>query len=759
MWYQMQDSGSMRLQAAMEYLSTYGWAILMLAVVLGVLYFLGVFNGFAQAPRLQPGACYVDRPNGPNTNQFIALEGTCTGEQPKFVTKFNGQNSYVIANNVQTGSQFTISLWVYATSYPSSYTRILSLDKYSSPNQGWIFLGSSSGTAAYMAMFTQSGSEFDSGFANVNLNVWENYIITYNGLTPIIYTDGVASAPDTSGSYAPATGLPLIIGGGDSNNPDSFFSGMISNVQIYNVSLSANDAESLYAEGIGGVPQDLQNLVAWLPLNGNSNDYGGNQYSGSPVNVIYTDTWADTFSVPSAITTPITVSSCYQLTLSTSGSGTLSANIPESSGCSSGNYISGQQLTLTATAGSGYTFNSWSGSFSCSNSQTTCSVTMPSTSASETAAFSVTPPTCYQLTLSTSGSGTLSANIPESSGCSSGNYISGQQLTLTATAGSGYTFNSWSGSFSCSNSQSTCGVTMPSGSASETATFTSTPILCTNTIYTDYTLASIPNTATISYTLYGGGGGGSAGTYYGNGESSTPATGSYAFDAGSTLTLYVGGGGGGGGSYFDGGGGGSGYYGGAGGVGDCSGQGTGGGGGGGSTALLDGTSLIASSSGGNGGGTYGGGGGTGSGPGQPRYSGSDGGNPGSGNNGGAGSDCLGYEGSGGTGATGGAGIVGGGGGGFGGGGGGGVSGDSGSDNSGAGSGGSSGGNGGAGTAYNGYTGTAGGVGSLSGTSSNYGAGGASGSTTSYENGGSGGNGGIAILQWTSTWGSCSISSI
>ncbi len=289
----------MRLQAAMEYLSTYGWAILMLAVVLGVLYFLGIFNGLTQAPRLQPGACYVDRPNGPNTNQFIALEGTCTGEQPKFVTKFNGQNSYVIANNVQTGSQFTISLWVYATSYPSSYTRILSLDKYSSPNQGWIFLGSSSGNTVYMSMFTSSGSEFDSGFANVNLNVWENYIITYNGLTPIIYTDGVASAPDTSGSYAPATGLPLIIGGGDSNNPDSFFSGMISNVQIYNISLSASDAESLYAEGIGGVPQDLQNLVAWFPLNGNSNDYGGNQYSGSPVNVIYTDTWYNTFSAPS----------------------------------------------------------------------------------------------------------------------------------------------------------------------------------------------------------------------------------------------------------------------------------------------------------------------------------------------------------------------------------------------------------------------------------------------------------------------------
>jgi hypothetical protein len=34
-----------RLQSAMEYLMTYGWAILIIAVVLGVLYSLGIFNG------------------------------------------------------------------------------------------------------------------------------------------------------------------------------------------------------------------------------------------------------------------------------------------------------------------------------------------------------------------------------------------------------------------------------------------------------------------------------------------------------------------------------------------------------------------------------------------------------------------------------------------------------------------------------------------------------------------------------------------
>ncbi|MDE1768908.1 MAG: hypothetical protein KGH62_06120, partial [Candidatus Micrarchaeota archaeon] len=33
-----------RLQSAMEYLMTYGWAILVIAVVIGALYQLGVFN-------------------------------------------------------------------------------------------------------------------------------------------------------------------------------------------------------------------------------------------------------------------------------------------------------------------------------------------------------------------------------------------------------------------------------------------------------------------------------------------------------------------------------------------------------------------------------------------------------------------------------------------------------------------------------------------------------------------------------------------
>ena len=63
-----------------------------------------------------------------------------------------------------------------------------------------------------------------------------------------------------------------------------YFSGSIANVQIYNTSLSANEVQALYLEGIGGAPIDLQNLVGWWPLNGNANDYSGNGNNGVPTN-------------------------------------------------------------------------------------------------------------------------------------------------------------------------------------------------------------------------------------------------------------------------------------------------------------------------------------------------------------------------------------------------------------------------------------------------------------------------------------------
>ncbi len=76
------------------------------------------------------------------------------------------------------------------------------------------------------------------------------------------------------------------------------FNGSIADVQFYNASLTANQIQYLYQEGIGGVPVQLQNLVGWWPLNGDTNDYSGNNNNGVPTKIIYNGTWADGYTPP-----------------------------------------------------------------------------------------------------------------------------------------------------------------------------------------------------------------------------------------------------------------------------------------------------------------------------------------------------------------------------------------------------------------------------------------------------------------------------
>ena len=84
---------SKKLQSAMEYLMTYGWAILIIAVVLGALFQLGIFNASTFTPKAPPGSCHVFRPNGPYTTSFINTQGICNGELPQYVANFNTAQS------------------------------------------------------------------------------------------------------------------------------------------------------------------------------------------------------------------------------------------------------------------------------------------------------------------------------------------------------------------------------------------------------------------------------------------------------------------------------------------------------------------------------------------------------------------------------------------------------------------------------------------------------------------------------------------
>ena len=151
------------------------------------------------------------------------------------------------------------------------------------------------------------------------------------------------------------------------------------------------------------------------------------------------------------------------------GSGTVSsspAGINCGSTCSSA-YVSGSQVTLTATPAAGSTFTGWTGG-GCTGIGT-CVLTM-SADTTVTAGFVVQS---FALTVNSSGNGTgtvtsAPAGINCGATCST-SFSFGTQVTLTAAPATGATFSGWSGG-GCGGI-GTCVVTM-NAATTVTATFT-----------------------------------------------------------------------------------------------------------------------------------------------------------------------------------------------------------------------------------------------------------------------------------------------
>ena len=109
---------TVKSQSAMEYLMTYGWAILIIAVILAAFFEMGVFNPYTFASKAQPGSCQVYRPNGQGTNNFISLQGTCNGEIPEYAAQFTGlpyTQQSILVNSMEAYSSMTVTEWVYFT--------------------------------------------------------------------------------------------------------------------------------------------------------------------------------------------------------------------------------------------------------------------------------------------------------------------------------------------------------------------------------------------------------------------------------------------------------------------------------------------------------------------------------------------------------------------------------------------------------------------------------------------------------------------
>ncbi len=300
-----------KAQSAMEYLMTYGWAILIIAVVLGALFQLGVFNAGTFAPKAPPGACQVFRPNGPTSISNINLEGVCNGELPQYVGVFRtGQVGMTIPHTdaLAVTGEIAVSFW-FSSSYSSSAstpfdTQILTSrqptdDTFDIQICGGesVLCGGTNGVVGGLhgdigdgtGNWLTTGVNYQYSFGSAT---WQYVTLGFTTTSWTMYLNGAEVA---NGGYS---GTPSLL---DSNSyliVGNGFLGDIANIQIYNASLSANEIQALYLEGIGGAPIKLQNLVGWWPLNGNANDYSGNNNNGVPSGVTYTNQWTSGYTTP-----------------------------------------------------------------------------------------------------------------------------------------------------------------------------------------------------------------------------------------------------------------------------------------------------------------------------------------------------------------------------------------------------------------------------------------------------------------------------
>jgi uncharacterized repeat protein (TIGR02543 family) len=205
----------------------------------------------------------------------------------------------------------------------------------------------------------------------------------------------------------------------------------------------------------------------------------------SPTNVVNHGNYSIQATGVPALTGPLVVTNVYavgvdlNLTKTGAGTGTVSsspAGINCGTACSTATMTvqPNTPITLTASPTAGHTFTGWGGDCAAAGTATTCTLPMSQTS-NVTASFA---PMTYPLTVSTTGSGTITSS-PGSISCPGAScnetFNQGTLVTLTATPQPGNALTGWTGCAS-NPTPTTCTVTMDQA-RNVTATFVPTYVV------------------------------------------------------------------------------------------------------------------------------------------------------------------------------------------------------------------------------------------------------------------------------------------
>ena len=184
---------------------------------------------------------------------------------------------------------------------------------------------------------------------------------------------------------------------------------------------------------------------------------------------------------------PIT---CYTLTRTHSGSGNNPVADPAlSQGCGTGQYVAGESIALSATPAAGWRVAGWDGTNNDASTSTTNTVVMPAAAYTVSVVYEQVIAGCYTLTRGHSGQGSDPTAAPDKSdGCSAGQYVAGEGITLTATPAAGWSVSGWQGTDNDTSVATSNHIIMPAANYTVAVTYAQRPL---------------GNRAVIPFVLYG----------------------------------------------------------------------------------------------------------------------------------------------------------------------------------------------------------------------------------------------------------------
>ena len=192
------------------------------------------------------------------------------------LAKFTGVNSFVALPSNATGAyttqcKYTMLAWTYPGNVPLP-GGIIALNPDGgtfNPSLPWANIQQSDTQVEYQ-LSDGSGGTVGNVVANGNfMDSWSMVALVLSGNEIYGYLNGNLTGTSTASDVGCISGITR----GSIGYLQNGFNGSIAGVQFYNTSLSANQINALYREGLAALPITTANAVSWFPLDGDSSDY------------------------------------------------------------------------------------------------------------------------------------------------------------------------------------------------------------------------------------------------------------------------------------------------------------------------------------------------------------------------------------------------------------------------------------------------------------------------------------------------------